>query len=619
MYNKDVDRLLIDTKRRTTLKTIPMRKDVDKALTWDLTSLCKDSDDFKKQLEDAREKAHLIKKNYQGKIDSAETLIAVTKEYADIMERLYRIGTYAHMAVDVDMANTENLNNGAFYQTVEAEIMSTLSFVESEAKELNDDVLAEVRKDKACRGFVDEIIRHKPHMLGSEAEMVLKALSSTFSLPIKLYTQAKLVDLSYPDLELKGENVPFGFVTFESSYDGINDTETRRKAFDHFSKHLKKYQNTLATALNAQMQLDKTKATLRGYDSVFDYLLFDQKVTREMYDRQIDRITQDLAPAMRKYATLLKEIHGLDRMTFADLKISVDPSFSQSLSVEESREYIFGALEVYGDEYLKLMERAYDERWVDFAFNQNKSSGAYCASPYGDHPYVLMSWSDRLEDIFTLVHELGHAGQGYYSQKYQSVFEESPTLYLIESPSTLNELLMANYLLKKNPDDIRFKRWVISSMISNTYYHNFITHLLEADFQRECYKLVDKGQSLSSADFNRIKRQTLEKFWGDAVEINEGAELTWMRQPHYYMGLYPYTYSAGLTVATAVNHRLLTEGDVAIKDWIEVLKLGGSVEPLEFAQRAGVDISTDKPLMTTIEFISGKIDELVEMTKELKK
>ncbi len=141
---------------------------------------------------------------------------------------------------------------------------------------------------------------------------------------------------------------------------------------------------------------------------------------------------------------------------------------------------------------------------------------------------------------------------------------------------------------------------------------------MEADFQRECYKLVDKGESLSSADFNRIKRETLEKFWGDAVEINEGAELTWMRQPHYYMGLYPYTYSAGLTVATAVNHRLLTEGDVAIKDWIEVLKLGGSVEPLEFAQGAGVDISTDKPLMTTIEFISGKINELVELTEKLK-
>ncbi len=594
-----------------------MRKDVDKAITWDLTALFKDAEDFKKNIDLLKEDAYAIRDKYLGKINDAETLTLAVKAYADILERAYRLGTYAHLAVDVDMADSENLNNNAYFQTVEAEVMSKLSFIESEAKELDEAVLSAVREDKLCKGFVDEIIRHKPHMLGAEAEMVLKSLSSNFYTPLKVYTQAKLVDLSYPDLELDGKKVPFGFVTFENSYDGITDTDTRRKAFSHFSKYLRNYQNTFATALNAQMQLDKTIATLRGFDSVFDYLLFDQKVTREMYDRQIDRITEDLAPAMRKYANLLKDIHELDKMTFADLKIPVDPEFKQSLSVEESKEYIFGALEVYGEEYHELLKSAYDDRWIDFAFNQNKSSGAYCASPYGSHSFVLLSWAEKLEDIFTLVHELGHAGQGYYSQKYQSVFEESPTLYLIEAPSTLNELLMANYLLKKNPDDSRFKRWVISSMITNTYYHNFITHLLEAHFQRECYKLVDKGESLSASDFNRLKLETLQKFWGDSVEMTEGAELTWMRQPHYYMGLYPYTYSAGLTVATAVNHRLLNEGDVAIKDWIEVLKLGGSVEPLEFAKRAGVDVSTDKPLKTTIAFISEKIDEIIELTREL--
>ncbi len=599
------------------MKTIPLRQEVDVQLTWDLSDLCKGTEDLHEQLSVLKKRTEKIEKDYKGKLNQIEVIKNVVKEYAYVLTQMFRLGSYARMTVDVDMANTESLSNSALFQTVAAEISSKLSFIESEIKEVDLSILEEVQKDRECRGFIAEIIRNKPHMLGAEAEKVLAALSGFFMTPFQIYNQAKLVDLSYPDLEINDEKSPFGFVAFENTYDGIADTEKRRKSFALFSQHLAKYQHTLATALNAKMQLEKTTATLRGFDSVFDYLLFEQKVSRDMYDRQIDRIVEDLAPAMRKYAKLLKDVHKLDKMTFADLKVDVDPEFETTLSVEESKEYIFGALAVYGDEYHQLLKRAYDERWIDFAFNQNKASGAYCNAPYSVHPYVLMSWAGSMEDIFTLAHELGHAGQGYYSQGSQTIFEESPTLYLIEAPSTLNELLMANYLLKKNPDDLRFKRWVISTMVGKTYYHNFVTHLLEAHFQRECYKLVDAGQSLSAADFNRLKLATLKKFWGDTVEITEGAELTWMRQPHYYMGLYPYTYSAGLTIATAVNHQLLTEGESAIQTWIEVLKTGGSVPPLEFAKMAGVDVSTDEPLKMTINYISKQIEEIITLTEKI--
>ncbi len=573
------------------MKTIPLRQAVAPELTWDLTSLCRDGDDFKRQLQNCQKQATTLKNDYSGKLNNTQKLIAAIRAYADILVHLDHLANYTHMTLDVDMANGENLNNMALFQTVSAAILSQLSFIESEAKEVDPTILTTVKKDATCKGFVNDIIRNKPHMLGAEAEMVLKALFGNFNAPYNIYSQAKLVDLAYPKLEIDGKKVPFDFVAFENSYDGIADSTTRHKAFSLFSEHLAKYQNTIAATLNAQMQLEKTTATLRGFDSVFDYLLFEQKVTRSMYDRQIDCIVTNLAPAMRRYAKLLQDIHGLAKMTFADLKMAIDAEYEKNLTVEESKDYIFGALAVYGEEYQNLLARAYNERWIDFAFNQNKISGAYCTAPYGNHPYVLLSWSGSMEDVFTLAHELGHAGQGYYSNKYQSYFEKNPSLYLIEAPSTINELLMADYLLKQNPDDARFKRWVISNMIGKTYYHNFVTHLLEAHFQRECYKIVDRGGSLSAADFNRLKLETLKKFWGDSVEMVAGAELTWMRQPHYYMGLYPYTYSAGLTIATAINQQRLSKGDSAIKNWIEVLKLGGSVSPLEFAQRAGVDVS----------------------------
>ena len=180
----------------------------------------------------------------------------------------------------------------------------------------------------------------------------------------------------------------------------------------------------------------------------------------------------------------------------------------------------------------------------------------------------------------------------------------------------MNEMLMANYLLK-NSEEPRFKRWVLSSMISRTYYHNFVTHLLEAAYQREVYRIIDDGGSVHASKLSEIKKSVLQKFWGDTVVINEGAELTWMRQPHYYMGLYPYTYSAGLTIATKASKRILNEGPKAIEDWRNVLKSGGTKTPVELAQMVGVDISTEQPLLDTIEHIGQIIDDIIKLTDEI--
>jgi oligoendopeptidase F len=263
-----------------------------------------------------------------------------------------------------------------------------------------------------------------------------------------------------------------------------------------------------------------------------------------------------------------------------------------------------------------MLKRSYDERWTDFAQNKGKSTGAFCSSPYGVHPYILISWSGSMEDVFVLAHELGHAGHFYNANREQGVFNARPSLYFIEAPSTMNEMLMANHLLK-NSDDPRFKRWVIASIVARTYYHNFVTHLLEAAYQRKVYERIDAGQSVNAGVLNELKRGVLEEFWGSDITIEEGAELTWMRQPHYYMGLYPYTYSAGLTISTQVSKRILDEGEPAVNDWLEVLRAGGTKSPVELAKMAGVDITTDAPLRDTISYIGSLIDQLEQLTEEV--
>ena len=325
---------------------------------------------------------------------------------------------------------------------------------------------------------------------------------------------------------------------------------------------------------------------------------------------------KELAPHMRRYAKLLQQTHDLESVTVADLKISLDPEFEPTITVEESRDYLKKALAVLGDDYLTMIDEAFDNQWIDFAQNEGKSTGAFCASPYGHHSYILISWTNRMNEVFVLAHELGHAGHFRNAQRAQTLFNSEASTYFVEAPSTMNEMLMANHLLKTSTD-ARFKRWVISTIIARTYFHNFVTHLLEAAYQRKVYELIDNGGAVNATTLNQLFRSVLEEFWGEDIIINDGAELTWMRQPHYYMGLYPYTYSAGLTISTQVSQRILHEGEPAVADWLKTLQLGGSVSPVELAKTAGVDITTDQPLKDTIAFIGSLVDQLEELTAEI--
>ncbi|MCD8021640.1 MAG: M3 family metallopeptidase [Lachnospiraceae bacterium] len=294
----------------------------------------------------------------------------------------------------------------------------------------------------------------------------------------------------------------------------------------------------------------------------------------------------------------------------------MDPEYDPKVTIEGSREYIEKGLSVMGEDYVAMVREAYDKRWIDFARNQGKSTGGFCASPYGKNSFILLAWNERMSDVFTLAHELGHAGHFKSCNSSQSILDTNVSTYFVEAPSTMNELLMAHYLLKTN-EDPRFRRWVLSSMIRNTYYHNFVTHLLEAAYQREVYRIVDAGGSVNAQTLNRLLKETLQRVWRAAVEIDDDAALTWMRQPHYYMGLYSYTYSAGLTIATEVCKRIETEGERAVEDWKSVLAAGSTLDPVQFAAEAGVDITTDVPLLDTIETIGGIIAEIEALTEAL--
>ncbi|WP_274309767.1 oligoendopeptidase F [Solibacillus daqui] len=593
------------------------RNDVTLQETWNLQDLFTTEEAYTDAIADLKAIVDEAVTSLAGKITDVDGAIKAIEATEKIREKMIPIGTYANLAISVEQTNTENQLRSAGFGSLAAAIATKLSFVTSDLLALDEGVLKKAQNlMPEYKNFIDKLLVQKPHQLHPQAEKALAAFGATFNAPYELYNTTKLVDMQFPDFEVNGKSYPMSYNLFEGDWELETDTEKRRAAFDAFSSKLRDYQHTTAKTYNTHIQMEKTEADLRGYESIFDSLLQDQQVDRSMYDRQIDLITSELAPHMRRYAKLVQKTHNLDSMTFADLKISLDPTYEPTITIEESRKYMKDGLAIMGEDYAHMLDRSFDERWIDFAQNAGKSTGAFCSSPYGVHPYILISWTSRMNEVFVLAHELGHAGHFYLANDAQNIFNARPSLYFIEAPSTMNEMLMANYLLK-NSTDARFKRWVISTIISRTYYHNFVTHLLEAAYQRKVYEMIDAGGTVNAPKLNELKREVLEAFWGDTVEINEGAELTWMRQPHYYMGLYPYTYSAGLTISTQVYRRISSGDESAVAEWIEVLKAGGTKTPLELAQMAGVDISTEQPLRDTIAFIGELITQLEELTVEI--
>jgi oligoendopeptidase F len=350
-------------------------------------------------------------------------------------------------------------------------------------------------------------------------------------------------------------------------------------------------------------------AKARGYDSAERFLLHTHKISFELYTNVLDILQAELAPHMRRYARLRRRVLGLDKVLYCDIKAPLDPGYEPAVKFEETGALLEEALAPLGAEYVGLVRSAFRRRWIDRASNVGKASGAFCATPYGVHSFILMTWTDSMRDAFTLAHELGHAGHFMLAGQHQRRANTDPAMPFVEAPSIMNEVLLARHLLVTQAADPRMRRWVLTQVLG-TYHHNFVTHLLEAELQRQVYRLAEGGQPVTAALLNERKRAILEGFWADAVEIDDGAAMTWMRQPHYYLGLYPYTYSVGLVAATALAEKSNHDGPAVLAQWLDVLRAGGTLPPLDLMRRVGIDLSSPQPIRDAIAYVGRLIEEL---------
>lgn len=593
------------------------RQDIPLEETWNLQDLYPSEKAYEDAIQMLDKEIQIFSEN-QTPLEGTETISQRLKNFEELLMQINLLASYASLYTAVDISDQSNRERMGKMEMLLAAWRPKLTAFENQVKNLPEASLrAVIEAYPNFSAYLEGILRSIPHKLSEQTEMALAYLSPAIDLPYDLYQQAKLADLSFEPFCVADEEYPLSFVLFENKYQYEPNLELRRAAFKSFSKRLSSIRNTVATAYIGQVRTEKALAELRGYPSVFDYLLFNQRIPRSIYDQHLDTIMEKLPAIMQKYARLLAQVHQIPQMHYSDLKLPLDPSYVPAVSIAEAKTYAREALAVMGNEYMGIVNTMLDERGVDWAQNLGKSTGGFCASPYGaPHSFILLSFTNLLSNVFTLVHELGHAGHFGLANKYQNMLGTEPSVYFIEAPSTINEVLLANELVQRNSDP-RYQRFVFSALIGNTYYHNYVTHFIEAYYQREVYRAIERGEGLTAESLSAVMKATLQKFWGDAVEIDDDAALTWMRQPHYYMGLYPYTYSAGLSIGTKMAKRIREEGQPAVEDWLNALKAGGTLSPIELAQIAGVDINQKDVLLETMDYINYLVDQCIDLSAKL--
>lgn len=583
------------------------RKEVPESLKWDLTRLYDNDREFLNSLKKTSEKIDKFYKNYKGKLKSEAYLLEALEAYEKILEEISSLTNYSELKLSVDMTDEDAQKISGKYENFASSYLYKLNFFESEIIDLDEKVIKNlIEKNTTYKRYLEKLLEKKAYTLSLDEEELISKLKISLDGPYGTYEVCKLSDMDFDDFEVDGKTYKNSYGNYENLYCYSKNTEIRRKSYNSFYNELKKHKNTTASVYINHVKTEKQLASIRGYDSVFDYLLFDQEVTKEMYFKQINLFMDEFSQVIRKYLATVKKYYKLDKMTFADIKLKIEKD--NKFTIENAEEEICDALKIMGEDYLERAKSAFSDRWVDYANNVGKSTGGFCASPYRKGSYILMTFAEVLSSGFTLSHEIGHGVHFSFAQEFNKILEEEPSLYMIEAPSTMNELIFANSMIEKAKTKEE-KLFIYSALVGDTYFHNCVTHLLEAAFQREIYLILDRGEDLTENILEEKFGQILERFFGDSIEIDNCAKLTWMRQPHYYMGLYSYVYSASLSIATQVFLKIKEDRTYA-KKWIKVLKSGGSKILRETLAIVGINIDDTS-------FIENAISYVDELVKEM--
>lgn len=589
------------------------RSKIDNKFKWQLDKMYSSKENIEKDIKIVKEYINEVKK-YKGKLsDNRESFLNALSVYENASRLVQNLYVYTHMKQHEDTRINSYQGDASRTEMLSSELSMATSYIVPEIIAMDEKVLNGFLEDEKVsfyKKFVDDILRDKPHTLSEREEELLAATSELTSVPENVYDMLAYADMEFPEIEDEnGEKVRISHSNY-SLYIKSKDKRVRKDAFDAEFNTYGTYKNTFASTLYGAIKSEIFYAKVRNHNSAIEASLFEDDINVEVYENLIASIDESL-PVLNKYIELKKEFLGLDEIHMYDLYVPLTDKYDIKIPYEEAQDIILKALAPLGEDYLNVIKKAFSEGWIDVYENEGKKGGAYSWGSYDSHPYILMSYKDDLNSLFTLIHELGHSVHSYYSKSTQPHIYSSYRIFVAEVASTLNELLLINYLLEKS-DSKEEKIYLL-----NYYLEQFRTTVYRqtmfAEFEKVTHAKIEAEEPLTAEEFTNIYFKLNEKYYGKSAVVDELIGLEWARIPHFYSNFYVYKYATGFSAASALSKQILTGEESAKERYLNFLKSGGSDYPLNQLRGAGVDMEKKESIEEAINVFKKLVDDLEKL------
>nr|WP_288773544.1 oligoendopeptidase F [uncultured Clostridioides sp.] len=588
------------------------RSTIEEKYKWKIDKMYSSKEEIEKDISKVKNLIQEVKE-YKGKLsESKENLykvLNISENASRIVQNLY---VYTHMKQHEDTRINDNQGRATKTEMLSTDLGVATSYIVPEILAIEENKLSEYLKDEKLSfytKYIKDILRDKPHTLSEREKEILAATSELSTIPENVYDMLAYADMEFPEIEdEEGNKVKLSHSNY-SLFIKSKNSRVRKDAFEGEFSTYEKYKNTFASTLYGGIKSEIFYAKTRKYNSAIEASLFSDDVSLDVYNNLISAIDKSI-PNLNKYVELKKKFLGLNEIHMYDLYVPLTDKFDMDIPYDKAQDIILEALKPLGEEYLKVIKSAFDEGWIDVYDNEGKKGGAYSWGSYDSHPYILMSYKNDLNSLFTLIHELGHSVHSHYSRTSQPFLYSDYKIFVAEVASTLNELLLINYLLEnsKSKDETIY--------LLNYYLEQFRTTVhrqtMFAEFEKIVHQRVESGEPLTADEFTNIYYKLNEKYYGKSAIVDKQIGIEWARIPHFYSNFYVYKYATGFSAASALSQQILSEGSTAVDRYINFLKSGGSEYPLEQLKSAGVD-------MTKKESIEEALNVFAELVNKLEK
>lgn len=587
------------------------REEIDSKYKWDLSSMFPSDEAFEAGLEEL--KAYCPKLlAFKGKIStSAQALLEFLQLEDQMTLLLYKIINYAERKSDEDtrvakyQAYVANATS-AYTQVGEATSWFAAELLAIPAESV-EKFYAEVPALEFYRRKLNKILNQREHTLSAEEEALLARAEELAVQPTNIFSMFDDADLTFDDAidsEGKTHKLTSGsFVPLLMDADRV----LRESAFKQLYSRFGEFRNTSAAILTSQVKNLQFFSSSRKYASSLEAALAENEIPVEVYNNLIDAVHQNF-PAFYKYVDLRKRVMGLDELHFWDVYTPLVDDVDMKFTYEEACDLIVKALAPMGEEYVGLVKKGLESRWVDVYETPGKRSGAYSAGGKGMNPVMLLNFQGGLDDVYTLIHEMGHSLHTYFSSHNQEITYSDYSIFVAEVASTCNEALLSHYLLEHETDPARHA-YILNHFLEG-FRGTIYRQCMFAEFERDISQMNADGVALNAEVLSERYGKLCAEYFGPGIELDEEIKLEWSRIPHFYYNFYVYQYCIGFSAAIALSQRILAEGEPAVKDYIGYLSGGCSKTPIELLRGAGVDMATPDPVNAALKYFGELVDQL---------